>query len=125
MRTTTRARALARRTAQACERVQPHRGTPILGHAGPTLWFPQALGAGVATPEPPDVKRKLLEFQERERTEPGDWALSGPGRGLQKKTPAITFISGRRPQHSVSRPRVESAATRDPRLGSRSWELHS
>lgn len=56
-----------------------HRGTPILGHAGLTLWFPQALGAGVAAPEPPGVKKKLLEFQERERTESGDWGSVGVG----------------------------------------------
>lgn len=56
-----------------------HRGTPILGHAGLTLWFPQALGAGVVAPEPPGVKKKLLEFQERERTESGDWGSVGVG----------------------------------------------
>lgn len=44
-RTTTRARA--RGSPQACDRVRPHRGTPIWGHAGPTLWLPEVLGLGL------------------------------------------------------------------------------
>lgn len=86
------------------------------GTQGATLWFSQL----------PGVKRKLLEFQERERTESGDGGLEGWGEG-GREVPSghLTSISGRRPQHSVSGPRREAAATRGLWLGSRGWEIYS
>ena len=58
--------------------MRPHRGPPFQGTQGP-LWFPQR----------PGVKRKLLEFQERERTESGDGGLEGWERG-KGGSPAVT-----------------------------------
>lgn len=111
-RTTTRARARLGAGLRSC--VRSHRGTPILGHAGPTLWFPQALGAGVTAPESPRAKKKLLEFQERDRTESRRLRAGWEG---AERTPAVTSSSGRHPQHSVSGPHEEPAATRGPRRG--------
>lgn len=57
--------------------MRPHRGTPIPRDTGATLWFPQL----------PGVKRKLLQFQERERTESGDGWLESWGEGGREVPP--------------------------------------
>lgn len=108
-----RARALHRTGLRACA-TTPWPAIPR--DTGATLWFPQL----------PGVKRKLLEFQERERTESGDGWLEGWERG-EGRVPRghLTSISERRPQHPVSGPRREAAATRGPWLGSRGWEIYS
>lgn len=108
-----RARALHRAGLRACA-TTPWPAIPR--DTGATLWFPQL----------PGVKRKLLEFQERERTESGDGWLEGWER-REGRVPRghLTSISGRRPQHPVSGPRREAAETRGPRLGSRGWEIYS
>lgn len=103
------ARAARRRPASVCGRTEAR---PSWGTRGPLSGARKAFGAGVDAREPPDVKRKLLGFQERQRTESGARRGGGDlggrrGRGGRRRPlspPALaTAPSLRGPGGGVSR----------------------